>query len=457
MKKLCSIIVRTQNEERWISSFLKSIYNQTYKNFEVIIVDNNSTDSTLGKAKAFPIDKILSIKKYLPGKALNRGIESSKGDYIVCISAHCIPVDENWLLNLVKAIEEDDSYAGVYGRQQPMSFSHPADKRDLLIAFGLDRKIQIKDSFFHNANSIIKKSLWEKFPFDSNATNIEDRIWAQEMIDSDYKILYEPDASVYHYHGIHQEGNVKRLSGVINIIESMNLDSKPGQFNIDSLNIVAIIPISRLRDNNNKSKLLINDRQQFSYTIESAKESKYIKKIIVSTDSESVIKDATELGAECPFIRPKELSESFITNDDVQKYSLNKLEELGEFPDIVVHLEETFPFREKGLIDQMIKDLLHHGYDSVLAARAETGFIWKEDNDGNYSRLGDGDIPRSIKEKSFIGLRGLCCVTLPNFIRNGNILGNNIGLHKIESSISGFEVRDETSRKIIGSILNENL
>ena len=76
---------------------------------------------------------------------------------MVFISSHCIPVDKFWLKNLVNAIEENSKYAGVYGRQEPMSFSSPSDKRDLLLVFGLDRKIQEKDSFFHNANSIIKK------------------------------------------------------------------------------------------------------------------------------------------------------------------------------------------------------------------------------------------------------------------------------------------------------------
>ena len=46
---LVSIIIRTKNEERWISSCLQSVFNQTHKNIEVIIVDNLSTDMTVKK------------------------------------------------------------------------------------------------------------------------------------------------------------------------------------------------------------------------------------------------------------------------------------------------------------------------------------------------------------------------------------------------------------------------
>ena len=50
-KNLISIIIRTKNEERWISKCLKKIYKQTYKNFEIIIIDNNSDDKTIKKMK----------------------------------------------------------------------------------------------------------------------------------------------------------------------------------------------------------------------------------------------------------------------------------------------------------------------------------------------------------------------------------------------------------------------
>ena len=58
-----SIIIRTKNEERWIEQCLKKIFDQNYDNFEVILVDNNSKDNTLKKAKKFPI-KVVKINKF---------------------------------------------------------------------------------------------------------------------------------------------------------------------------------------------------------------------------------------------------------------------------------------------------------------------------------------------------------------------------------------------------------
>jgi len=456
MKK-CSIIIRTKNEEKWINPCFSAIYDQTYKNFEIILVDNKSTDRTIEKAQKFQIKKVISIDDYLPGDALNKGIEYSSGDYIVCLSAHCIPVNNKWLENLVSALEESPNYAGVYGRQEPMSFSKASDKRDLLTVFGLDRKIQKLDSFFHNANSIIHRKLWEKNKFDNFATNIEDRLWAKKMLSLGFEFLYEPKASVYHYHGIHQDGNQTRLNGVLKIIEDMDETSyKYGELNISQLEIIAIIPISRLRKNNNFD-FKINGHNQYLYTIKSALDSKYINRVFVSTDDKEVMADSISNGAECPFLRPKELSESYMSTEEVQKYSLEKLEDSGILPDLVVHLEETFPIRESGLVDKMIEEILRYGNDSVVAAKKESGFIWSKDLDSDYQLIYDGSIPREVSEPPIVGIKGLCCVTHPSFIRNGNMLGENIGLHVVNSLAQTIEVRDISSAKVASKILQEDV
>ena len=69
--------------------------------------------------------------------------------------------DNKWLGNLLKNVKIKN-IAGCYGKQEPLDISNPNDVRDLYYLFGKDRKVQSKDPFFHNANSIIKKKLWEK-------------------------------------------------------------------------------------------------------------------------------------------------------------------------------------------------------------------------------------------------------------------------------------------------------
>ena len=135
---------------------LRKIYEQTYKNFEIIIVDNLSKDKTIDKIKKYNC-KIVKIKKFIPGKAINMGVSKSTGEIIVCLSAHCIPVNKDWLKHLILDLNKKNIGA-VYGKQLPLPYSSPLDKRDLYNTFGEEKRIQSKDTFFHNANSAFKKN-----------------------------------------------------------------------------------------------------------------------------------------------------------------------------------------------------------------------------------------------------------------------------------------------------------
>ena len=216
-----SIIIRTYNEEKWISRCLCKVLSQRIESdVEVIVVDSGSSDKTVQKALLHGA-KIVTVPVYKPGLSLNAGVRESTGSILVFLSAHCIPVNDEWLSRLTKPLLEGHSrLVGAYGRQLPTPSSDAADIRDLLITFGNEDRLQTKDTFFHNANSTILRSAWEKVEFDESASNIEDRLWAERVISMGYNLKYCADAAVYHWHGIHQYGDLSRLKGTIDILKN---------------------------------------------------------------------------------------------------------------------------------------------------------------------------------------------------------------------------------------------
>ena len=152
-----------------------------------------------------------------------------------------------------------------------------------------------------------------------------------------------------------------------------------------------------------------------------------------------------------PYV-PPELAKAHINLQAVQKFSLEQLEQDAYYPDLFVHLEETYPFRQAGLLDGMIQHLLVEGYDSVIAASPETGWMWKETHDDGFQRLDSGDVPREFKEEILLGLHGLGCVTHPEFIRNENMTGFKTGLYEVQHPLASFELRDSNTSQI-GQIL----
>jgi glycosyltransferase involved in cell wall biosynthesis len=437
-----SIIIRAKNEEKWIASCLSSVFQQEFDNFEVILVDNNSTDRTVEKAKSFPVKKILSIDKFFPGKSLNLGIRHSTGRYLVFLSAHCIPVNKKWLGKLLSNFD-NEKIAGVYGRQEPMAFTEDIDKRDLLNIFGLDKKVQKKDPFFHNANSVIRRDVWEKYPFSETTTNIEDRIWAIEVLKNGFNIVYEPDASVYHYHGINQGRNIERARNVVRIIEKLH-GYVGGRFNVDEIEVVAIIPARKPVKYAGSIPLL-------ELAVHSVQKACHVNRIIVATDNEEHYKLANKLGVEA-ILRPPELSRDYIELVKIYQFVLEELASSGLIPDLVVLAQEKFPFRPPLLVDTMIERLVNSDRDNVMAVTPVYRSLWKEEED-HLIRIDQGFVPSKFKEPLYMGLYGLGCVLESGLIMQGEKIGHRTGLVTVDNPYSTITASSNDELQMVASML----
>ena len=95
-----------------------------------------------------------------------------------------------------------------------------------------------------------------------------------------------------------------------------------------------------------------------AWTIEKGLESKYIDRVIVSTDSAEIASIAEKYGAEVPFMRPEELSGDNIGSYDVVAHAIDYLVKNGDEYDYVVLLEPTSPMRKKDDLDNGIASLI---------------------------------------------------------------------------------------------------
>lgn len=431
-----SIIIRTKNEEKWISHCLKSLLNQDHKNIEIIIVDNNSDDNTLKVAERYPVDKFLSINEFFPGRALNLGIKESAGDFVVCLSAHCIPKNNNWISSLLENFFKENDLAGVYGRQLPLPYTDPIDKRDLLITFGLDRKVQIKDYFFHNANSMIKKDVWLKYPFDENATNIEDRIWGKKVIEAGYKIVYEPAAEVFHHHGLHQSNNAERLGGVVSIINQ--LETGFGVDIPDSLqpinlitSVIIPVPEETIFDIN------VIEFNLLSNIVENLKKSNYINQIIILSSDERFALDGTKW-----IDRKKIINSNKKQLNELLRDTLELIELEGFYPEKIMYVNFDYLHPVSNLYDLLIYDSQFFGYDTIFPAIEDYKHYWHKNKKGEYEQT-YGSFKSSVDmEPSYRALYGLGCLTSTFLIRAGILVGGKIGIYPIHKIENTFRIKD---------------
>lgn len=112
---LVSVVMVNLNGIGFLKDCLQSIYGQSYSDFEVILVDNGSTDGSVSFVKEnFPAVNILENGGNLGfAKANNQGIKISKGKYIALLNNDTV-VDKDWLKNLVKAAESSPDKVGMW-------------------------------------------------------------------------------------------------------------------------------------------------------------------------------------------------------------------------------------------------------------------------------------------------------------------------------------------------------
>lgn len=434
MEPEISIIIRTKNEERWISHCLNMIYKQSYKNFEVILVDNASNDRTVQVAKRFPLASIIHIDKFLPGKALNEGILASSGRFIVCISAHCIPKSTDWLSSLRRNFDGNDKLAGVYGRQLPLSFTPDIDKRDLLIVFGQDRRIQVKDYFFHNANSMLRREVWEKFPFDDSVTNIEDRVWGKAVISGGYHLVYDPDAEVYHYHGLHQGNTPIRAKGVVSIIEQIDhnlINDLPESLKPESVNIAAVLPVQgEILFGTKTFNLLVK-------LVEDLKQARYVNKVYLSANDRKI---ADYLGVSW-IDRSAICGGENLEINEFLKNCLESIELEGDYPEALLYVNYEYLKRPENIFDEIIFDAQYKGYDSVFPGYLDYGHYWLKSGD-DFQQTDSSMKQRSERQPVYRALYGLGCLSAATVVRTGKIVGGKVGILPIHDFQYTLRLRD---------------
>ena len=204
---MVSVVVRCRNEERYVGYTIQSIYDYFGYDVEIIIVDNESTDNSIRVVNTFEYLNIkkIDIKKndYTPGRALNLGVQHCTGDYILLLSAHCQITEMDFENDIKKKL--DNGYVAVWGKQIPIWNGKKISQRYMWSNFkdksSVNYYCKWEDRYFlHNALSIYKKSILEKYIKDEKLVGKEDRYWAIDRINEGHNIYYDSELECNHYY-----------------------------------------------------------------------------------------------------------------------------------------------------------------------------------------------------------------------------------------------------------------
>ncbi len=233
-----SVLLLTRNGSRDLERLLPALYAQeSVPAFEVIAVDSGSTDGTLNLLKTFPLQlERIPSEAFHHACTRNSAATLARGEILVFLSQDAIPTSKDWLRKLISNFD-DPNVGAVYGRQIAKPGS-AAERQDTLDTVYGTRRL-VKDPAHHNglgyrfyhfsdANSAIRRSVWQQTRFPENLKVFEDLGIAKRILDSGWKIVYDPEASVYHSHNYSSFGLFKRYFDIGYTLKLLKIWEVPG-------------------------------------------------------------------------------------------------------------------------------------------------------------------------------------------------------------------------------------
>ena len=167
---------------------------------EIIIVDTGSQDGTIAKAQEAGAILVINHESFNYSQTLNLGFQAAQNKWVLVLSAHCLPLNENFLESYRQALVElPEETAVVYG-SNVFSISQYAkiDKNLKIHRPGTSIETLISGT---NSNALYSHEIWRTHPFDESLQfGGEDFEWKHWAFKSGYICAEVPAACVYYQH-----------------------------------------------------------------------------------------------------------------------------------------------------------------------------------------------------------------------------------------------------------------
>lgn len=197
-----TVIIPAYNAGNTIANTLKSLEKQSFKDFEVVVVDDGSKDNTAYVVKSFPKARLLQEKNSGPAVARNFGAKEAQGEILVFTDSDCV-ADKEWLAQMVIPFEDKD-IAGVQGRYKSEQKEIVARFIQLEIEKRYEKMARQKYIDFIGSYSAAyrKKVFLEMNGFDESfrIASGEDTEFSYKISKAGYKMIFNQNAIIFHTH-----------------------------------------------------------------------------------------------------------------------------------------------------------------------------------------------------------------------------------------------------------------
>lgn len=437
---LVTVYITNHNYGRFLTQAIESVLSQELQEYELIIVDDGSTDDSLeimARYEALPQIQIVRQKNQGLTVSNNIAMKLSRGKYLMRLDADDY-LDPRALEIMVATMEKDEDVALVFPDY------YEVDENGELLAqvrrHNFDTDVTLLDQPAHGACTMIRKSVLLKVGGYDESFSRQDGydLWLTLAHEHKVRNVNLP-LFFYRQHASSLTRKERRLLET----RSRILEKHVGRRGHPPLSVLAVIPVRGPgMDRRSLPLERLGDKQLVDWTIEAALGTSKVNGVVLSTPDEELLAYAAErYGNEV--VRHRRSRELARINEGIDPTIRAALEAwpAHEALDAILVLNIEAPFRGSMYIEKAISVMQLYDVDSVVAVRRDDDIFYSHDGSGLKPRVAANGL-RLERDDLYRKVGGMTLVKREYFMRSHRLVGGRIG-HVVLDEEAAFSIRSE--------------
>lgn len=450
---LVTVYITNFNYAKYIEKSIQSVLNQTYKNFELIIIDDGSTDnssSIITKYIENPKVRIIFQKNMGLNRTNNVAVKCSNGEFIMRLDADDY-LDKDALLVLVRTIKRSKKLGLVFSNYYYIDKDNNITGQEFRHDFKKDVKLLNQPA--HGACSLIRKNALIEVGAYSDEFSCQDGwdLWLKIIENYDVENVNLP-LFYYRKHGKNLTNNQERLLETRSRIYAKHAK----KINRPDLRVICVIPI-RGKKIDNTSQLLneLGDEPLINWILNSVLKSK-VSEIIVTTPNQEILDHIKKIYGKKITLVKRDIKDA-LENTSYRPIIFNALKKRKLLAyDAVLELTPDAPFRSSFYINKAIDVMRVHRVDRVLGVIQDESIFYNYTGNG-LKILGNNNSSSLLRFERDYLYRQAGGITLlsKKCIDNQKDLEDYKNGHIILTQKSSLRVRNKLEMNIANLIMKE--
>lgn len=449
-----TVYIASYNYGRYLRQAIESVLRQTFGSWELIAIDDGSTDETrevLANFEGHPKIKIYSNQQNEGlTRTSNKAIQLAHGKYVMRLDADDY-LDENALLVLANKLDRNHEIALVY----PDYYVVSEDGRILR----LERRSKVYDEAelldlpAHSACSMIRKSCLIELGGYNEEIRCQDGYDLWIRLISKYRV-YNVNLPLFYYR--RHRGSLTTYKDRILRTRQQIKRAFISKQSMPSIRVLAIIPArgTEVADSTLRALRSIASKPLIDYTLEAALKSGALDRIVVTSDSKEILEYARSFPEIEIITRSPELAKLNSPIEPTVIHVLNTLKDCdGYVPDAVMLLYINSPLRETRHIQKAIDTLQIFECDSVVSVKEDNSYFYHRGKHGLEPIVKDRKL--RLEREVFYAENGDIILSKTEVITSESFIGRDVG-HIIMTQEESFQIDSEFEFWLVEQILKRH-